>query len=101
MTRTAEAGESVKDQLTDGAEELVKNSKRAQKKLAAQAKKAGKEVSKSAKKAKQVADDRRGELAEPTRKAKKAAIKRPRPPVSPSAGRRRTSSWPRRTSRPR
>ena len=75
MTRTAEAGESVKDRLTDGTDEVVKSSRRAQKKLAAQAKKASKEVSKNAKKAKQVADDRRGELTEPTRKAKKAAVK--------------------------
>ncbi|MBB3662669.1 phenylalanyl-tRNA synthetase alpha subunit [Prauserella sediminis] len=75
MTRTAEAGESVKDRLTEGTDEVVKSSRRAQKKLAAQAKKARKEVSKSAKKAKQVADERRDGLTEPTRKAKKAAVK--------------------------
>ncbi|GAA1251080.1 hypothetical protein GCM10009676_42340 [Prauserella halophila] len=75
MTRTAEAGESVKDRLTDGTDEVVQTSRRTQKKLAAQAKKASKEVSKSAKKAKQVADERRDDLTEPTRKAKKAAVK--------------------------
>lgn len=75
MTRTAEAGESVKDRLTNGTDEVVESSRRAQKKLAAQAKKASKEVSNSAKRAKQVAGERRDELTEPTRKAKKAAVK--------------------------